>query len=127
MEKNEQGKQPAKLTITFADGHTKDYNIFMGVAAEGVVPIGRIDGRIVYMAPEEGFSIQGFSAIAATPEVVAALLKAVVIMLTNCIEGLIEEDPIAVIKILEAMEGMGIKSSELFRKAKIIKKDVSGN
>lgn len=127
MENDKQENQPVKLTVTFVDGHTKDYNIFMGVAAEGAVPVGKFDGRIVYMAPDEGFLVQGFSAIAATPEVVAALLKSMVLMLTSCIESLIKEDPIAVIKILEVMEGMGVKSSELFHKTQIMKKDVNGN
>lgn len=127
MEENEQGRQPVKLTVTFADGHTEDHSVFMGVAAKGAVPVGKIDGRIAYMAPEEGFSVQGFSVIAATPEVVAALLKSAITMVTSCMESLIKEDPVAVMGILEAMEGMSAESSERYHRAQIIKREASGN
>lgn len=127
MERNERRERPVKLTITFADGHTKDYNVFMGVAAGGIIPADKIDGRVVYMAPEEGFSTQGFIAIAATSEIVAGLIKTMVKLLADCIEGFISNNPENAMEILKAMEGMSTKSTELYRKTQVIRKDISGN
>ncbi|GAI37747.1 unnamed protein product [marine sediment metagenome] len=127
MEQNKQRKQPVKLTITYVDGHTEDYSVFMGVAASGIVPAGKADGRLLYMAPEEGFSIELFSSIAATSEVVAGLIDSMIQLLTNCLEGFTKEDPESAMEILKAMEGMFTKRTELYHKVEIIKKDISGN
>jgi len=77
-----------KMTITFADGHTEDFDVFMAVVAVNLLPAGRDGETVCYTAPESGFGTRGITAIAATSEVIIGLIGAVMTSVSRVIECL---------------------------------------
>lgn len=113
-----------KLTITFRDGHTEDFDVFTIAVADGLVPAARDeDGDVLYIAGEN-FSTRGITAIAATPEVVVALLMTVV----RSIDALLDRgDPKMLVYLLEALDSMRPKETKLFQQSKTVTKHPQDN
>ena len=73
---NSNENQPVKLTITFADGHTRDFDTFISVVAEGLVPMGKDNDIVLYSAPAEGFRCEALTSISVDAAVLSGLLSA---------------------------------------------------
>ncbi len=115
-------KQPMKLTITHADGHTESYDIFIAVVAKGLLPAGKSDdGRVYYMADEEHFTITGACSIAADTAVVAGLLEGIFSVVSSILETA-KDDPSALHELLRSLSLLGLEKTVLFGDKKIIHK-----
>lgn len=116
MEEQNKEQQPVKLTITFGDGHTKDYDVFIGVVADGLLAT-KIDDRIYYTALEGGFQSYGFSSLAVDATVLTGLMKAFQEVMNAIIDSM---DAHLAIQVLEVMSTIGTKRTELYMDKKII-------
>lgn len=111
--------QPVKLTITFADGHTQDFDVFVAVGTEGIVAAGIEQGRVYYEAMEEGFSTRAFASIAATTPVIAAILRSIDTIMKS-ITG--SADPTALIELLAASSWLKTEKTTTFKDSRTIHK-----
>ena len=116
--------QPVKLTVTFAGGHTKSYDTFISVVADGLIAAGKHEGRVYYNALEEGFCCYSFCAIAASPAVIAGLLKGIAVIVDNIVDGM---DPIIALEFVSALLNIDAKEIELYSKKETVRKRTDTN
>ena len=117
--------QPMKLTVTFADGHTVDFDTFVAVVVDGLIPTGKENDMILYSASVDGFSCDTMASISADAPVVAGIIKA----LTDATKRIISDlDTGMAIQVAEAMSklttGMG---TENYKHTAIVRRKISGN
>jgi len=112
-----------KMTVTFADGHTEEYTIFVAAVAHGLMIEGKHEGEMYYVAPQEGFSVQGIVHIATSVDVVVGLLKAM-FELKNTIVKSISARPL---ELLQALALLSSKKVSQYEKSEIIDKKSGEN
>lgn len=111
-------KHAVKLTLTFDDGTTEDYDVFISVVAMGLVPCGKDGDTVTYTAPVEGFSCMAHSHIATTPEVAAGMLQAVMEIITKMMEAM---PPEVVPGFLDALLSLSTKRTIHHHESRAIK------
>lgn len=113
-----------KLTVTYGDGHTEDFDVFMAVLASGLMIAGREGDRIFYSAAEEGFSCYSISAIAASSEVVVGLLKSLIELIAHLMEAV---SPEMALEVLLALTSLSSGKTQLYLETKTIEKHPEEN
>jgi len=63
------------MTITFSDGHTEEFSVFMAIVAEGMIPIHKNGEELYYAADGEKFITKGIMSVRSSMDIIAALLK----------------------------------------------------
>lgn len=116
--------QPVKLTITFADGHTQDFDTFVSVVVEGLVPAGKEDGLIVYMAPKEGFVCYSMSSLQVCPTVVAGILKSLNDIIKRLVGGF---DAAMAAEVSRALHTLNTEETDLYKNIAVIHRDSRSN
>ena len=71
----DRGHKATKITITYANGHTEEFDTFLAVVASGLTPVGMEDGLPIYMAEEGKMQARGIAHVAADAEVIGALVN----------------------------------------------------
>lgn len=100
-----------KMTITYQDGHTEDFDTFLAAIAIGLTQVGTAeDGCPVYMG-EEGFSSRGITHVTASTEVVASLLQVVMDMVGGLLSSCSRN---GALKLLLALESMDMKRGDSY-------------
>jgi len=111
MEEKDRKNKAVKLTVTFADGHTEDFDTFITSVAMGLTPIGKDeDGSVVYIAEENKFQTQGILHINGTADVIAGLINTFMSM----IENLVPSDPNASMQLLQALITLRSNTTEKY-------------
>lgn len=118
-------KREPKLTITNPDGSTENPEVFIAVVARGLIPIGKEGERILYMA-EEGFSVGIMCSIAASQEVVAALLEGLLRIAAGIIDTA-RDDPGALFEMLQTLESLRSKRTVVYEEKGIIRRKPGEN
>lgn len=107
-------RYPIKLTVTYNDHSTEDFDVFIAAVSMDLIPSGKgEDGEILYSAGES-FSTQSMAHVAATPIIIMGLIKA----MTETMEKMIESMPPGMMtEFLEAALTSNSKIVELYRKS----------
>lgn len=73
-----------KITVTYMDGHTTDFDTFAAAVATGLIPAGRDErGNCVYMAGKDGFQTAAIVHIYGGSEIMVGLVKTLVRIINN--------------------------------------------
>jgi len=118
--------QPVKLTVTFQDGTAESHEVFIAVAAKGLIIAGKKDGRIYYTADAEHFAVSAICSIAADSVVVAALLEGVTEVIGSIIESA-SDNPSAILELLRVLRTTGQRKTTLYEDKQIIRKKPEQN
>lgn len=102
-----------KVTITFADGHTEDFDTFMASVAYGLIPAGKDeeDGTPFYMAEKGRFQSRSIVHVAASADVLVGLINAFLSTMTSLFKDIGPEEAL---KLLEAFDSMGHSVAERY-------------
>jgi len=122
MEQNKE-QQPVKLTVTFGDGHTMDFDVFIAVVAGGLLPT-KTGDRTCYTAMEEGFQSYGLTAIAADATIIVGLIQAFHEIMNSIMDSM---DVHMAIEMLGAMSSLKTKGTVLYFYKQIIRKNSGEN
>lgn len=109
-------RHSVKLTVTYSDGSTEDFDTFIAVVAAGLIPAGREGNNILYTAGEN-LSCNGMARIAATPEVAVALVKALLRIVFNMIDSM---PPEIATSAINAMLSMRTEETELYKECRSV-------
>jgi len=97
-------EEAVKMTITFTDGHTEDFDTFIAAVATGLTVFKVEEGRPIYMAEEGKFHTRGLMCIAGGTEIVAGLINTILGIIGVLIE---KSGPAANADLLKQLTGMG--------------------
>ncbi|KKN54527.1 hypothetical protein LCGC14_0591190 [marine sediment metagenome] len=123
MESNTE-HQPVKLTITYADGRTKDFEIFIAVVAEGLIVTGESEGVVLYSAAED-FHCLLVASVAADYPVVSELLKGMQGTVKKMLMGM---EPLMALKIVSGLiEQKDLKGEEPYYECRTARKNAESN
>ena len=114
---NQDSNQAVKLTVTFGDGHTADFDVFAAVVACGLMFSGVKDGRPYYSSPKEGYQNQVLIAMGVDIPAIAGILHALRVASMTIIENLDEQ---AKFDLVVASETFGTSKTTMFNSAKVI-------
>ena len=100
--KNKEDKKyrAVKITVTYDDGHTDDYDVFILAVATGLMPVDKIGNDIVYI-PTDKFSTFGIACIKANTDVIVGLVRAINAIISNMVNSMDERG------LLELMVSLG--------------------
>ena len=109
-----------KLTVTYSDGSTEDFDTFMAAVVTGLIPVGKDDdGTILYTAGEN-LSSQGLAHIAATAEVSAVLIEASLAMIHKLVKNV---PPEIAFGFLEALLTLSSEETEGYHDSRVVKRN----
>lgn len=104
----ENEKVCTKVTAHYNDGTTEDFSIFLLTAAVGLTLVGVDEGEPYYMGEEGKFGVRTIGRVAVSPDVLAAIVKAAISMLSNLFADL---PPLVAIELFQVMENLKMSTT----------------
>ena len=99
-----------KMTITYQDGHTEDFDTFLAVVATGMIPVGVAgDGLPIYTGSEESLHTRSMAHVSASSEVLASLINTVIHTISQTIGELPKR---AAIQLLMGLRDIKTRSTD---------------
>ena len=124
VQEGEEKNRAVKATVTFADGHTQDFDVFVVVGAEGIIATFKKDDKICYSAPEDGFTTVILTSIAADIPVIAGLLEGMSSGMTAILDSL---DPMGILEMLKVSAALGTRETTVYKNTESIRKNPNEN
>lgn len=98
-----------KLTITYKDGHTEEYDTFMCAVATGMTPVGVAeDGLPIYIGEGKSLQTRAMAHVTASTEVMVSLINTFLHTIKETISELPKE---AVLQLLMGLRDIRTRSS----------------
>lgn len=111
-------RHAVKLTVTYSDGSTEDFDVFLATVASGLILSGKDeDGDVLYTAGKD-LNTRGIAHITASPEVSVALALTSMRVVERIVDGM---PPEAIPSWIEALLSLSSKATELYHVSKTVK------